>query len=138
MVGHRRGCSPGRRCASPAHALERLSLVGLVGGAIFQFATGIFNVQLYYPWHFNFVVAHYYGAWVFLAALTIHVAIKLPTMRRAFRERGVLAPLRADLAHRPEPHEPGSLAPPTPDAADASAAAASSRSSPLPPRASWW
>ena len=70
---------------NPAHAIERLSLVGLVGGAIFEFATGIFNVQLYYPWHFNFVVAHYYGAWVFLAALTIHVAIKLPVMVRAWR-----------------------------------------------------
>ena len=81
----------------PAHAVERLSLLGLVGGAIFEFATGIFNVQLYYPWHFNFVVAHYYGAWVFLAALAIHVAIKLPVMVRAWRERGVLAPLRDDL-----------------------------------------
>ena len=102
---------------NPAHAIERLSLVGLVGGAIFEFATGIFNVQLYYPWHFNFVVAHYYGAWVFLAALTIHVAIKLPVMVRAWRERGVLAPLRADLERtRAEPHEPGSLAPPTPAA----------------------
>jgi DMSO/TMAO reductase YedYZ molybdopterin-dependent catalytic subunit len=101
----------------PAHALERLSLLGLVGGAIFEFVTGILNVQLYYPWHFNFVVAHYYGAWVFLAALTIHVAIKLPVMIRAWRERGVLAPLRADLQRTlAEPHEPGSLAPPTPAA----------------------
>ena len=102
----------------PAHAIERLSLLGLVGGAIFEFVTGIFNVQLYYPWHFNFVVAHYYGAWVFLAALTIHVAIKLPVMVRAWRERGVLTPLRADLRRTlPEPHESGGLAPPTPAAA---------------------
>jgi DMSO/TMAO reductase YedYZ molybdopterin-dependent catalytic subunit len=101
----------------PAHAIERLSLVGLVGGAIFEFVTGIFNVQLYYPWHFNFVVAHYYGAWVFLAALTIHVAIKLPVMARAWRERGVLAPLRADLhGTLAEPHEAGGLAAPTPNA----------------------
>jgi DMSO/TMAO reductase YedYZ molybdopterin-dependent catalytic subunit len=101
----------------PAHAIERLSLVGLVGGAIFEFVTGIFNVQLYYPWHFNFVVAHYYGAWVFLAALTIHVAIKLPVMARAWRERGVLAPLRADLhGTLAEPHEAGCLAAPTPNA----------------------
>jgi DMSO/TMAO reductase YedYZ molybdopterin-dependent catalytic subunit len=100
-----------------AHAIERLSLLGLVGGAIFEFATGILNVQLYYPWHFDFVVAHYYGAWVFLAALTIHVTIKLPIMVRAWRERGVLAPLRADLARTvAEPHEPGDLAPPAPAA----------------------
>jgi DMSO/TMAO reductase YedYZ molybdopterin-dependent catalytic subunit len=101
----------------PAHAIERLSTLCLVGGALFEFVTGILNVQLYYPWHFNFVVAHYYGAWVFLAALTVHVAIKLPVMRRAWRERGVLAPLRADLERtRPEPHEPGGLAPVAPAA----------------------
>ena len=87
--------------ASPAKALERLSLLGLVGGAIFQFGTGIFNAQLYYPWHFNFVVAHYYGAWVFLTALFLHVAIKLPTMRTAIRERGALQPLhRRHRRHR--------------------------------------
>ena len=38
-------------------------------------------------------------------------------MVRAWRERGVLAPLRVDLERtRAEPHEPGSLAPPTPAA----------------------
>ena len=38
-------------------------------------------------------------------------------MRRAYRERGVLEPLRDDLARtRPEPHEPDGLAPPTPAA----------------------
>jgi DMSO/TMAO reductase YedYZ molybdopterin-dependent catalytic subunit len=99
----------------PAHAIERLSTLGLVGGALFEFVTGIFNVQLYYPWHFNFVVAHYYGAWVFLGALAVHVSIKLPVMVRAWRARGVLAPLRADLERtRPEPHEPGGLAAPAP------------------------
>jgi DMSO/TMAO reductase YedYZ molybdopterin-dependent catalytic subunit len=102
---------------SPAHAIERLSILGLVGSAIFEFATGIFNVQLYYPWHFNFVVAHYYGAWVFVVALTVHVAVKLPIVVRAWRERGALAPLRARLEQtRPEPYEPDGLAPPRPAA----------------------
>jgi DMSO/TMAO reductase YedYZ molybdopterin-dependent catalytic subunit len=100
---------------SPAHAIERVAVLALVGSAIFEFATGILNVQLYYPWHFNFVVAHYYGAWVFVAALTLHVAIKLPTMARAWRERGALAPLRARLEDtQPEPYEPDGLAPPRP------------------------
>ena len=104
--------------ASPAKALERLSLLALVGGAIFQFGTGIFNAQLYYPWHFNFVIAHYYGAWVFLTALFLHVAIKLPTMRKAIRERGALQPLRDSLAAtEPEPYTPGGLAPPVPEPA---------------------
>lgn len=103
---------------SPAHALERLSLLGLVGGAIFQFGTGIFNAQLYYPWHFNFVVAHYYGAWVLLSALALHVAVKLPTMRRAIRERGALAPLIDGIATTAaEPHAPGGLAPAVPEPA---------------------
>ena len=41
-----------------ASALERLSLLLLVGGALFEFATGVLNIQNYYPWHFDFV----YGA----------------------------------------------------------------------------
>lgn len=104
--------------ASPAQALERVSLLGLVGGAIFQFGTGIFNAQLYYPWHFNFVVAHYYGAWVFLTALALHVAIKLPAMRAAIRERGALVPLIDNIATTAaEPYAPGGLAPPVPEPA---------------------
>jgi DMSO/TMAO reductase YedYZ molybdopterin-dependent catalytic subunit len=104
--------------AGPAQALERLSLLGLVGGAIFQFGTGIFNAELYYPWHFNFVVAHYYGAWVFLTALFLHVAIKLPTMRAAIRERGALQPLIDGIAAtEAERYEPGGLAPPVPEPA---------------------
>ncbi len=91
---------------SPAHALERLSLVGLVGGALFEVVTGVFNAQLYYPWHFDFVVAHYYGAWVFVSALILHVAVKLPTMRDAYRTRRALLP---------EPYVRGGLAPRDPE-----------------------
>jgi DMSO/TMAO reductase YedYZ molybdopterin-dependent catalytic subunit len=102
---------------NPAAALERLSLLLLVGGALFEFATGIINTQDYYPWHFNFVLAHYYGAWVFMSAFFLHVAVKLPTIRKAYRTRGVLLPLRDDLAHTvPEPAEPGGLAPVAPAA----------------------
>src|SRR5206468_2466075 len=100
---------------SAAMAMERASLALLVGGVLFQFATGIVNAQVYYPFKFNFVVAHYYGAIVFTAALAVHVAVKLPTVRRAYRERGVLVPLREDLAHtRPEPADPDGLAPVAP------------------------
>jgi DMSO/TMAO reductase YedYZ molybdopterin-dependent catalytic subunit len=103
---------------SPAQALERLVLAVLVGSALFEFATGVVNVQIYYPFRFNFVQAHYFGAWLFLGALGAHVAIKLPTIRRAYRECGVLRPLRASLAEtRPEPHDPdGGLAPERPAA----------------------
>jgi DMSO/TMAO reductase YedYZ molybdopterin-dependent catalytic subunit len=97
---------------SPAMALERLSLLALVGGATFQFATGVLNIELFYPWHFNFVVAHYYGAWVFTTAMLVHFCVKLPVVVRAFRGRGIITPLRHDLAHTvPEPADPDGLAP---------------------------
>jgi DMSO/TMAO reductase YedYZ molybdopterin-dependent catalytic subunit len=82
---------------SPAHALERLSLALLVGGALFEFATGILNIQLYYPWHFGFVKAHYFGAWVFIAAFLFHLAVKVPVMWPALRTREeVLRPAPSD------------------------------------------
>jgi DMSO/TMAO reductase YedYZ molybdopterin-dependent catalytic subunit len=97
---------------TPAMALERASLLLLVGGGLFEFATGVLNIQDYYPWHFSFVRAHYYGAWVFVVALTVHVIVKLPTIARAYRERGFLEPLREDLRHtRPEPPDVDGLAP---------------------------
>jgi len=100
---------------SLAQALERLSLLLLVGGAGFMWATGLLNMQLYYPWSFNFVVAHYYGAWVFLGALTVHVLTKLPVIRAAYAERGVLKPLMDDVADTvPEPHERHGLGPKEP------------------------
>jgi DMSO/TMAO reductase YedYZ molybdopterin-dependent catalytic subunit len=90
--------------SSPAHAIERLGIALLVASAIFQFATGIVNAQYWYAFHFNFVVAHYYGAVVFTAALVLHVLVKLPVILGAYRSRGWLRPLRDDLLHtRPEP-----------------------------------
>jgi DMSO/TMAO reductase YedYZ molybdopterin-dependent catalytic subunit len=102
---------------SPAQALERASLLLLVGGALFEFATGLLDIQNYYPWHFGFVLAHYYGAWVFFTAFSLHVCVKLPVVVRTYRERGWLKPLRADLLHtKPEPHVADGLAPVAPAA----------------------
>ena len=99
--------------ASAPQAIERVAITLLVSSAIFQFATGIVNVQYWYAFHFNFVVAHYYGAVVFTGALVLHVLTKLPVIVRAYRERGWLRPLR-DAA--PEPSDPhGGLAPVNPD-----------------------
>jgi DMSO/TMAO reductase YedYZ molybdopterin-dependent catalytic subunit len=86
---------------SPAQGLERLSLLALVGGAAFQFATGIANAQLWYPFHFGFVRAHYYGAWIFTAALVLHVATKVPVMRAAYRTRGEVAAVVATATPPP-------------------------------------
>lgn len=73
---------------SPAHALERISLVLLVGSAMFEFLSGIFVTQFYYPFPFFFTSAHYFGAWVFIGAFGAHVALKFGTMRRGLRTRG--------------------------------------------------
>ena len=103
---------------SLAHGLERVSLVLLVGASLFVFFTGVLNIQIYYPFGFGFVPAHYYGTFIFIAALTFHVAVKLPDLAKAFRERGVVAPLREDLAStRPEPPESSESAPTAPRAA---------------------
>lgn len=88
---------------SPAHALERLSLAFLVGGALFEFATGILDIQYAYLFKFFFTDAHYYGAWAFTAAFVFHVAVKFPTMRSALASRRALALLMDGLADtRPE------------------------------------
>ncbi|MEV0505839.1 hypothetical protein AB0I84_51010, partial [Streptomyces spectabilis] len=72
---------------SVGHALERLSLLLLVGGALFEFATGILNVQLEYVFPGSFYPLHFYGAWVFFAGFAAHVALKLPRTVRVLRER---------------------------------------------------
>lgn len=65
--------------------LERVSLLMLVGGVLFEFATGLMNSQYDYSFGFSFYTAHYYGAWVFIAGFVAHVLIKLPTMARSLR-----------------------------------------------------
>lgn len=97
---------------SPAHALERLSLFLLVGGAVFEFVTGILNIQTWYKFPGSFYPLHFYGAWVFVAGFVVHVPLKLPVMMRALRSRSLLGELRTGLATmRPEPPEAGYLAP---------------------------
>jgi hypothetical protein len=100
---------------SLAHAVERLGLALLVGASLFVFATGVLNIQVYYPFGFGFVPAHYYAAFIFIAALAFHVATKLPDMVAALRARGVVAPLRDDLEHTtPEDPELSDSAPTAP------------------------
>ncbi|MEU0568024.1 molybdopterin-dependent oxidoreductase [Nonomuraea sp. NPDC005983] len=97
---------------SPAQALERASLLLLVGGAVFEFVTGILNIQLFYVFPFSFYPAHLYGAWIFLAAFAVHVAVKLPKMVRSLRSRSFRRELRTGLdGTRPEPPDPDGLAP---------------------------
>jgi DMSO/TMAO reductase YedYZ molybdopterin-dependent catalytic subunit len=100
---------------SPAHALERLSLLALVGGAVFEFVTGILNIQTWYKFPGSFYPLHFYGGWVFIAGLVVHTTLKVPVMIRALRSRSLIAELRTDVARtRPEPPDAGYLAPVAP------------------------
>jgi len=97
---------------SPAQALERLSLLMLVGGILFEIVTGVLNIQYDYVFGFSFYAAHYVGAWVFLGGFVAHVALKLPHMVRGLRSRSLRTELRTPLAEtRPEEPEPDGLAP---------------------------
>jgi DMSO/TMAO reductase YedYZ molybdopterin-dependent catalytic subunit len=88
---------------SPAHALERLTLALLVGGALFEFVTGILNIQYFYAFKFNFTIAHYYGAWVFIGALIAHVTLKFGTMRSSLRTREELLNAAPSSLRSPNP-----------------------------------
>lgn len=95
---------------SIAHALERASLLTLVGGITFEFVTGILNMQIFYAFPFSFYTAHLYGAWVFIGAFAVHVMLKLPTMIRSLRSRTLRSVLRTPLADtRPEEPDEGGL-----------------------------
>jgi DMSO/TMAO reductase YedYZ molybdopterin-dependent catalytic subunit len=104
---------------SIAQLLERLSLVLLVGGILFEIATGVLNIQYDYIFGFSFYTAHYYGAWVFIAGFVTHVTIKLPRMITGLRSRSFRTMLRTSRADtQPEPPDPDGLvaanpAPPT-------------------------
>lgn len=92
---------------SVAQLLERLSLLLLVGGILFQIATGLLNIQYAYLFGFDFYTAHWYGAWIFTAALVTHVAIKLPRLVTALRGPG-FARTQVERT-RPEPADPDGL-----------------------------
>ncbi|MFW6695138.1 molybdopterin-dependent oxidoreductase [Streptomyces sp. MAR4 CNX-425] len=85
---------------SARHALERGSTLLLVGSGLFEFATGILNMQLFYVFPGSFYTLHFYGAWVFLAALAVHLATRVGKLRRGLRDRGM------DELRAPDPAPP--------------------------------
>lgn len=101
---------------SLAHALERLSLLILVGSILFELATGVLNIQYDYIFGFSFYAAHYFGAWVFIAAFIAHVCLKLPKMVASLRSRSLRTELRTPLAEtRPEESDADGLVAADPD-----------------------
>jgi DMSO/TMAO reductase YedYZ molybdopterin-dependent catalytic subunit len=107
--------------SSPAQALERLSLLLLVGGALFEFVTGVLNVQYWYVFPGSFYALHFWGAWVFMSAFVLHVCLKFGRMRSSLRSRRLRDELRTPTAATvPEPRDPDGLVSPAPDRASLS------------------
>ena len=102
---------------SVAQVLERVTLLMLVGGILFEIVTGVLNIQYDYIFGFSFYTAHYFGAWVFIAAFVSHVCLKLPKMWRSLRSRSMRSVLHTSLADTvPEPLDADGLVAPDPDA----------------------
>ena len=88
VVGRLSRISPYPPVRSVAHALERLSLVPLVGGALFELATGVANIAYWYsPMPFNFTTAHFYVAWITIGGLIVHIGAKLSLTREVVSGR---------------------------------------------------
>ena len=95
---------------SIAQLLERLSLLMLVGGVLFEIVTGVLNIQYDYIFGFSFYTGHYFGAWVFIVGFLMHITLKIPRMVTGLRSlplREVLRTNRGDT--RPEPPDPDGL-----------------------------
>ena len=70
------------------HAIERLSLFPLVAGALFMLFSGVANVASWYtPMGFFFTSGHYWGAWITIGGLIIHIGAKISTTRLALSRR---------------------------------------------------
>src|SRR5271166_4145651 len=101
---------------SLAQTLERVTLLMLVGGILFEIVTGVLNIQYDYIFGFSFYTAHYFGAWVFIAAFVSHVCLKLPKMVRGLRSRSMRSVLRTSVADTvPEEPDPDGLVAADPD-----------------------
>lgn len=96
---------------SIAQLLERVSVLMLVGGILFEMVTGVLNIQYDYIFGFSFYTAHYFGAWVFVIRFLMHVTIKGRRMWAGLRSMSLRAVLRTPAADtHPEPWRPGGLA----------------------------
>ena len=80
---------------SVAQMLERLSLVLVVGGIVFELTTGILDID--YASGINFYSGHFYGAWAFMAGFVLHVCVKAGDMVHGLRSRSLRAELRTGL-----------------------------------------
>ena len=70
--------------------------------------TGLANINLWYPWPFNFRVAHYWVAWITIGALVVHIGAKFAvdhagTAHRDGRDDG---PVTSPIDGRSTPDRP--------------------------------
>ncbi|HEX4559813.1 MAG TPA: molybdopterin-dependent oxidoreductase [Mycobacterium sp.] len=95
---------------SIAQVLERLSLLMLVGGLLFEIVTGVLNIQYDYIFGFSFCTAHYFGAWVFIVGFAMHITIKIPHMVKGLRSLPMREVLRTSRSEtRPQSPDPAGL-----------------------------
>jgi DMSO/TMAO reductase YedYZ molybdopterin-dependent catalytic subunit len=74
---------------TPAHAAERAGVAVLVAGSLFQVVGGLFNIYHWYaPMPFFFTAGHYWGAWLTVGALLVHIAVQLPAARAVVGSAG--------------------------------------------------
>jgi DMSO/TMAO reductase YedYZ molybdopterin-dependent catalytic subunit len=66
--------------------LERGSILVLVASMIFQLSTGLMNIAQWYGFKWFFTTVHYGMAYVAVGAVVVHIAVKLPIIRRALGE----------------------------------------------------
>ncbi len=69
-----------------ARQLERASILVLMASMLFQFSTGLLNIAKWYAFDFFFTTSHYAMAYVAAGAVLVHIAVKLPVIRRALGE----------------------------------------------------
>ncbi len=70
----------------PVRQIERLSILVLVASMVFQLSTGLLNTAQWYAFRFFFTTSHYAMAWVAIGAVAVHLAVKMPIIRRALGE----------------------------------------------------
>lgn len=83
---------------SVAQLAERVSLLMLVGGLLFEIVTGVLNIQYDYIFGFSFYDAHYFGAWVFITGFLMHIALKIPHMVTGLRSLSLREVLRTNVS----------------------------------------
>lgn len=66
--------------------LERGSILVLVASMLFQLSTGLLNIAQWYAFEFFFTTAHYAMSYVAAGAVLVHIAVKLPVIRRALSD----------------------------------------------------